>query len=221
MRRRHGTALALAGIAVGALVLAGCGVPTGGAPHVIGHNQVPGGLLSPERITVPTTTPPQNDVPVNIYLLDTSAGLHSVGREVPFPAGLARVLAALMAGPTEGEILRGLGTAIPPGTRVLSAELHDGVATVNLSAPFGQTSGVAQVQAVSQVVLTVAADTTTSTGVAFEVDGKPIEVPLGSGQQVPGPVYALSYVPPPTPPTTTTTPAIPTTTTTTASRAGH
>ena len=110
-----------------------------------------------------------------------------------------------MAGPTQGEILRGLNTAIPPGTRVLSAELHDGVATVNLSASFGQTSGVAQVQAVSQVVFTVTAAATTDTGVAFEVDGRPIEVPIGSGQQVPGPVYLYAYVPAPPPASTTTT----------------
>jgi spore germination protein GerM len=166
---------------------------------------VPGGLLAPANITVPTTAPPQNDVPVNIFLLGTDASSHSVGREVPFPAGLARVLAALMAGPTQGETLRGLVTAIPPGTRVLLANVHDDLATVDLSAPFGQTSGEAQVQAVSQVVFTVAEDTTQSTGVQFEVEGEPIEVPVSSGQQVPGPVYAWAYVPAPPATTTTTT----------------
>jgi spore germination protein GerM len=200
---------------IGTLLLAACGVPTGGAPHAVNRNQVPGALLAPARINVPTTAPPKNVVPVNIFLLGTDASSHSVTREVPFPAGLGRVLDALMAGPTQGETLRGLVTAIPPGTRVLLASLHDDVATVDLSAPFGQTLGVAQVQAVSQVVFTVAADTTQSTGVQFEVEGKPIEVPVSSGQLVPGPVYAWAYVPtPPAAAATTTTTTPPTTTTT-------
>jgi hypothetical protein len=202
-RRRRATAVVLASLAV---VLAGCGVPTGGVPHAVSRNQVPEGLLSPTHITVPSTTPP-NDVPVSIFLLGSDLSLKSVGREVPFPAVLSRVLSALTAGPTQGEIQRGLGTAIPPGTRVLTAVLHDGVATVNLSTPFGQTSGVAQVQAVSQVVLTVANDTTSATGVVFEVDGHPIDVPVGSGQLEPGPVYAWAYLPAPPSATTTTTPS--------------
>jgi hypothetical protein len=208
-------------LAVLALLVASCGVPTGGAPHAVSRSQVPGGLLSPAHITVPTTTPPQNDVPVNIFLIASDTTLRSVVREVPFPAVLSRVLAALTAGPTQGEILRGLGTAIPPGTHVLSTTVQHGVATVNLSSPFGQTSGEAQVQAVSQVVLTVAADTTPATGVAFEVDGEPIEVPVGSGQQVPGPVYAWAYLPAPPPSTTTTVPAGAAATTSTTAPPGH
>lgn len=190
-RRWAAGVLALAG----AGLLAGCGVPTGGAPRVIGRNQLPYGLLSPASVTVPTTAPVQNDVPVNVFLIDSSDAPASVGREVPFPAVLEKVLDALMAGPTQGETLRGYTTAIPPGTRVLSASVHDGVATVDLSAPFGQIVGVAQVQAVEQVVFTVAADTTVSTGVLFEVDGQPTQVPIGTGQQVSGPVYAWAYLP--------------------------
>jgi spore germination protein GerM len=173
-----------------AVTLAACGVPTGGSPHEIPRQQLPVALVGPATANTPPTSPVLNNVPVSIYLLGPDQVPQALGREVSFPAGLAPVLEALVAGPTQGETLRGFQSAIPQGTKVLSAVVHNGVATVDFSAPFGQITGVAQVQAVEQVVFTVITYTTPVTGVQFEVEGQPIEVPIGTGQQVAGPVFA-------------------------------
>ena len=136
---------------------------------------------------------------VQIFLVGPSPALQPVSREVPVPAPLSAVLSALVAGPTRSEIARGYTTAIPAGTLVLSNNESAGNVVMNFNAAFGQVSGSAQVQAVAQVVFTVATQLADSTGVLFEIDGQPIPVPIGSGALVPGPVYLLdfpSFLPP-------------------------
>ncbi len=208
--RRAGVAAVLVALAA---LAAGCGVPTGGSPKPIAAAQVPYGLL---RQTPTTTTPtqPESGALVDVFFLNASGTAAAVQREVVVPAALRSVLDALLKGPTQGETLNGYTTAIPTGTRLLSVSADGPVVTVNLSAPFAQLSGTAQIQAVEQVVFTVVAETTPATGVLFEVLGRPIDVPVASGQEVPGPVYSWAYLPgaTSTSPTTTTVPAGTTTT---------
>lgn len=198
--RRLGGALVAGGLS---LVLSACGVATGGGPKAVPRTAIPNALVAPLPSAPPTTAPVTNDVPVDIYLLNSSQALSAVGREVSYPAALKSVLQVLVEGPTQGETLQGYWTAIPQGVSVLSASQSGDIATVNLSSEFGQISGTAQVQAVEQFVFTVTSLNTPDTGVQFEVDGQPTEVPIGTGEQSAGPVYEWAYVPTPSKSATT------------------
>lgn len=212
MRRRP----AIAGVVLAAALAVGlgaCGVPTGGAPRAIARSQVPFNLLSQTPPTTTPTTAPSSGILVDVFLLNSAGNASAVQREVPAPADLRTALEALMKGPTISEQTAGYSTAIPDGTRVLAVADTSGVVTVDLSAPFGQLSGTAQVQAVEQVVFTVVAQTTPATGVTFEVSGLPVDVPIAQGQEAPGPVYAWAYLPGSIATTTTTTTTTPTPTT--------
>jgi hypothetical protein len=180
--------------------LAACGVPTSLGPRSIAKNQVPFGLLGPSAAT-PTTVPPSSStlVPVQVFLVGPNPSLTAVTREVPVPAPLTAVLNALIAGPTRSETARGYSTAIPSGTQIISDQQVSGNVVMNFNATFGLVSGSAQVQAVAQIVFTIATQLQDSTGVLFEINGQPILIPIGSGALVPGPVYLLdfpSYLPP-------------------------
>ncbi len=197
------------------LALAGCGLPAEQGPVAIPRSQVPFHLLSPVAGTT-TTAAPRVVVHVPLYFLTPAGTLGPVGRDVPFPDSLAVILDALLDGPDRTESGAGLTTALPAQARVLSAaQTGPNTVTVNLSSPFGQISGPAQVQAVAQVVATVNAHFyPASTGVLFQIDGHPVAVPVGNGQQVSSPVYPFAYpaqyglsTPPPTTTTTTAPPA--------------
>jgi len=198
-------------VALWAALAAGCGVPTQSAPQIIPRAQVPFHLLDPEAPTTTTTMPPPPfTVPVLVYLVSSNGqNLVSSQRLVAPPAQLSAVLDALLAGPTAGELALGTQTAIGSGVRALGASVNGGVATVNFNSAFGDLSGPQQVLAVAQVVFTVTGQLSPETGVTFEIDGTPTNVPIATGAQVPGPVHLLQYValapPPPGSPTTTTT----------------
>jgi spore germination protein GerM len=67
---------------------------------------------------------------------------------------------------------------------VLSANVVAGIATVDLTGPFDQLVGQAQIQAVAQFVFTATAQPGVR-GVTFELDGQVVEVPIAGGAQVP------------------------------------
>lgn len=193
---------------------AGCGLPTDSGPQAIPRAHVPFRLLSPSPPPTPTTTAPTSVLAlVQVYLVGANQQPVAVGRYVPVRATLLSTLDALMDGPTTVEATGGYTTAIPPGTRVLSAvqaSTPSGTTvTVDFNESFGQVTGSAQVSAVEQVVFTVADQVGPDTGVVFEIRGNPIDVPTGNGVQVNGPVHALDFLPGPTTTTTTTAPAAP------------
>jgi hypothetical protein len=195
-------ALALAG-----LVAAGCAIPTQSRPSTISPNHVPFRLLSPRSPTTSTTQPPLTSlVPVKIFLVSSSQQLQAVQRLILSPAPLTSVLASLVVGPTSSEAANGTTTAIPSSVRVLSVSTLGDTVTVNLNSAFAQITGAATEQAVSQVVATVATQNGVGTGVVFDIEGVRTLVPIASGAEVLGPVYALQFV---TVPTTTTTTAVP------------
>jgi len=196
------------------VVLAACGVPVS-APKPIDHDQVPFALLSPTPPTTTSTTSPSKAlVPVSIWLIAANQEPVRVARAVPVPATLQAVIEALVGGPSAQDVAAGYSTALPSSLRVLSATTStsagQSVAVVDFGSGFGLISGSEQVQAVSQVVFTVATYESLTTGVLFEIDGAPIPVPLASGAVVPGPVYAYQFVPAGVGTTTTTTTTPPT-----------
>jgi len=186
---RGARALAGATLAVvaGGLVAA-CGIPVDSSPHALPSNAIPFGLLNKTSSTTSstsTTTP--TSVTVKVFFLDPAGHLVAVERNVAAhpPGGeLEAVLNALVQGPTSIEAGAGLRSAVPPTTRVLHTSEAGGVATVDLSSVFGQLIGPPQIQAVAQVVYT-ATSLPGITGVAFELGGQSVDVPVASGAQVP------------------------------------
>jgi hypothetical protein len=203
-------------LAVG-LLAAGCAIPTQQRPSVIAANHVPFHLLQKHAPATTTTQPLLTSlVPVKIYLLGSFQQLDPVQRLVDSPAPLFSVIASLAVGPTDSESKRGITTAIPTSVRVISVTTQFDVVTVNFNAAFAQIAGGSTELAVSQVVGTVAAQDGADTGVIFKIDGQHTSVPIASGAEVLGPVYALQFVMPTTS-TTTTTPTPTTAVTTTTS----
>jgi len=133
-------------------------------------------------------------VPVKIYLLGPNAQSTTVQRLIASPAPLSSVLASLVIGPTYAEAISGVTTAIPTSVKVLSVTTVNNVVTVNFNTAFAQISGAATELAVSQVVFTVAAQNGAGTGVIFEIGGERTSVPVSSGAEVLGPVYALQFI---------------------------
>jgi spore germination protein GerM len=191
-----------------ALALAGCGVAIQSRPISIPPSQVPYDLLSPAPPKVGGETT-SSAVPVEIYLVGPDQNVQSVTRAIPKPtqilnvnAQLHAVLTQLVLGPTTPEAVSGISTAIPAQARVLDTAVANSpsgvVVTVNFNAAFGDVSGSAEILAGEQVVLTVAALIPGyTTGVLFELEGEPIEVPVpkANGALVPGPVTVLDYLP--------------------------
>jgi hypothetical protein len=187
--RRGRNAALFAAAAVALTVLGGCGVPVDRGPTALARSAVPFALLAPSKEpTTSTTLVSPVEVPIKIFLVGTSGSLVAVDRAVPAPQeSLATVLNALVDGPTQAEAAAGLLSAIPPQTTVLGASITTaGLATVDMGGTFGQLVGQAQIEAVAQVVFTATSLSGVNvTGVAFQLAGQAIEVPVASGAQVP------------------------------------
>jgi len=216
--RRVPGVLSVVGALVAGVLLAGCGVATGGGPHAIASSRVPYDLLAPAPPTTTTTTVPSVfTVPVNVYFV-SATGQYLVPSErlVRSSATLTTVLEALLAGPTVLEEQKGLRTAFDGNVKLIKARLTPTVATVDFNQAFDQISGTELVLAVAQVVYTVTGKTSQNIGVQFEIAGQPKEVPTATGAEVPGPVHLQQYLTltPGAPPSTTTAPSTTTTTTT-------
>ncbi|HXX89234.1 MAG TPA: GerMN domain-containing protein [Acidimicrobiales bacterium] len=183
--RTRAWAVAAVLVAGAALGLAACGIPIDTSPHALAPSAVPFGLLQPSsQATTTTTQPSPVAVSVPIFLVNGGGRLVSVARDVAVPAPLTSVLDALVAGPTASEATAGLSSAVPPQTTVLSAAVSGGIATVNLAGPFTQLVGPPQIEAVAQFVFTATAQPGVH-GVAFELGGQAVEVPVANGADVP------------------------------------
>lgn len=217
-RHRRGQRVALgAALVLVGLGAAACGIPTGATPNTLGADQVPLHLLSPNLPPGAATVSPAAQCPcvtVPIFLVGPNGSLVAVNdRNVPVPADVQEVMAALLRGPTNGEAASGIATAIPPNVRLLSASVSGDLAVVDFNSAFAQLTGNPKVQAVSQIVYTLTAQVGTVsvlgvTSVQFEVGGQPVAV-AANGGDIAGPLGRSDVSP-----TTTTTTAPPTTTTT-------
>jgi hypothetical protein len=183
----------LCALALVAATAAGCSIPTQGSPNAIPSARVPFGLLA-KRPPTTTTIPPAVYVPVKVYFFGPTNQLQAVQRNVSTPAPLTAILAAMLAGPSKFEAVRGIVTAIPNDVRVISTTLNNNVVTVNMNAAFGAITGNNSEEAVAQVVATVAAAYGSNIGVLFEIQGQRTSVPVANGSLESGPVYVLEFV---------------------------
>jgi spore germination protein GerM len=93
---------------------------------------------------------------------------------------VSNLLRALFEGPTSGEVNGDLRTAIPAGTRLAAATVHDGIADVDVTKGFAGVAGPEQILAVAQIVLT-ATEASDVTSVVISVNGQPIDAPRADG----------------------------------------
>jgi hypothetical protein len=177
-------------VAVVAVVTA-CGIPIASSPTKIPASDVPFHLLSPKTPTTNPVTPPVG-AREQIYLVDTTQHVIGVIRDVAPPATLTEILGALLDGPTAAESSAGLQSFLTGQPGDVTATVAGGIATVDFTTNPFQIVGPDQTLAVSQVVFTATGQPGV-TGVLFQIDGKPIEVPTAAGVQVPGPVTDATY----------------------------
>lgn len=195
MGRRGAPALLTASLLLAAVA---CGLPQDTEPRAISRDELPKSLLTPPG-SVTTVAPPERATTQTIYLVrsqDAVDQLVPVAVMLPAPnngGDLARtVLERLISNPaTPGT--EGLSSAIPPGVRVRSAVVRDGVLELDLT-DLGAVESTRQRLAVAQLVYTATAIDGID-GVRFAIDGEPSAVPLDERTAEPGVVITRADFP--------------------------
>lgn len=187
--------------------LAGCGVPTGGAPTTIAPSEIPYGLASPSAMAPPATTAEPVADTSRVFLVAPDDSLVPRGREVGGSTRrerLAGLLAHLAAGPTGEEREEQLSTALPPDARLVVTAVADATATIDISGVADAPSGWATRRTVAQLVLT-ATSVPGIDAVRLTLAGDPVDAPLPDGELTSEPLtaddYAVFLAPPPPPAT--------------------
>ena len=122
-----------------------------------------------------TTTPPVQSEQVRLYFV-ASRQLTSVTAQLPSPVTLPQIVAALQAGPPEGELGTGLRSTVPPLAEIDIIEDRSGVAQVELPEGFFDTiSPGDQRLVIAQLVLTL----TDSRGIGQVVFNQAVPKPSG------------------------------------------
>lgn len=167
-------------LAVLALVVGACGVPTDAAPRAVPAADVPYGLLEEAPVTTATPRAPTvPTAPVNVYFV-RGERMYPVVRQVNAPPSVAKSLTALLFGPDENEAMNAVRSAISPTAAIQARQLDPSTYLVDLSTEFAQGSVSEQVLGLAQVVWT-ATDIPGVTGVRFTLNGAPIQVPTPTG----------------------------------------
>jgi hypothetical protein len=180
-------------VALLAVVASACGVPTDDQPRTASPDAVPFRLLDPEAgvpTTTTTTTPVQTER-IEIHLLRDDL-LVPITRVLTDPVPLARVVEALVDGPTEDEIADGLRSGILGDGFLLDVTVEGGVAAVDLGEDFAEASTTDQLLAIAQIVFTL----TGRPGIGratFRLDDERVEVPRGDGSLTDGSVSRDDY----------------------------
>jgi hypothetical protein len=170
-------ALALGVVAV-VLVLAITQLrPERGVVH-LEADEVPFGLL---RESVPAVREhPSGDEHLAPVFLVYQDALVPVQRPVPNNDATSALTDALVRGPTDNEVSRGLMTLITPDADPSRVRIDGDVAIIDLRAPISPGTPGDRHLAIAQLVYTFTAiDGIRS--VRFELDGTPAEVPAGNG----------------------------------------
>jgi spore germination protein GerM len=186
MSRHVPASLGAAALAVVALGVVGCGIPTDDSPRAISRENVPDDVPD-DTTTEPTAS--QSTVGAPIYLVQSpdDPRLMAVQRGVPASSAAANpdpaaVLETLLtATATPEEQANGITNLIPPDTRLASQpELVGGTLIVDLTNDIFEIEGENQRAAFGQIVCT--ADGLDGVNfVRFLVAGEPTEVQVDSG----------------------------------------
>lgn len=181
----------LAGLVATSVGLAGCAGVEPTDQRVLGPDEVPFGLLDPDR--EPRTVPTSPAVAlVEVYLVGPDGdSLLGVPREVERPT-VDVVLAELARPVPPLEATAGLTNPLEDLDAV-TVELDDGgLATIGLPADLEDLSGEDQILALAQLVFTATARPPVER-VVFTLDDEPIDVPAPDGTLLRGPVERDDY----------------------------
>lgn len=130
-----------------------------------------------------------------IYLERTDETGRSLLSAVPrqFDQDPTSILRSLVTGPTEVEQKTGLRSAIPQGTKVISARyVANDLVKVDVSSRIFDATGDDLVAAIAQIVLTLA-EIDGVERVVIVVDGQPQEWPRGDGSLTTDPLTEFDY----------------------------
>lgn len=175
MIRRPGRKLTL--LLAAGLMMAGC-APDVGHAHRVPDSKVPFGLMSSGANGEASQAP--HGLATKVYLLRDGRLVPTTRRVVGRANVPAEAVRSLLDGTTARDSAKGITTAIPQETHLLSLDVSGRVATVDLSSEFGAVGGESQAQAVAQIVYTTTASPYIG-AVRFAINGRPIEVPDGTG----------------------------------------
>jgi hypothetical protein len=175
--------LAVAG-AVGAVVLAGCGSEKAVS---LGKPSTHTTTAKEQTGSVPTL------LSLEVWFARDNALVEVRRTHQPTPLVATAAINALLAGPAPEERVRGLGTALPPGTKLLGIAIHDGVATIDLTSEYQSGAGSRSMQMrLAQVVYTLTQFPTVQK-VRFRLDGSPVNVFSSEGITLDHPVGRSDY----------------------------
>jgi len=166
--------LSIVGAVLTLLALASCGVPIDDDPRAIGRSTISSD--TEELRQTPTTSDSPGARQVSVYFMRNES-IASVSFPVDGLPTLAEVLAF-----TVGEPPDGYNTAIPSGTAILSAEVSDDVAAIDVTPDINNISGQAQKQAYAQLAFTAFSFADVDT-IRFSVGGNPVDAPTDNGNR--------------------------------------
>ncbi|MEH0975246.1 GerMN domain-containing protein [Micromonospora sp. CPCC 205546] len=171
-------------------LLAGCGVPTEGAPRAVAPP--PGPFPSPGAVvaTPSPTLAAGRTTEVLCFVRDDR--LVRVERRVDGTPTVDAQLQHLLAGPTTAERDTGLTTALPGAVAVAAARPRGTEVDVDLGGPGDETGRSDEVLAFGQIVCTLTARSDVES-VAFFRGGAPLGVPRADGSLSRRPLAADDY----------------------------
>lgn len=144
--------------------------------------------------TSPSPTPaPDDRIALEVWFT-RDAELFAVSRSVPRTEAVgAAAVEELLGGPNGPEASAGVGTAVPPGARLLGLDVQDGMATVDLSREFEPSTGTTgELLTVAQVVYTLTQFPTVD-AVRFRLEGEPVAEFASHGLDLRGPQRREDY----------------------------
>ena len=178
--RPRGWALVMLGSLLALVVaLTSCGVPTRAEADRARRDDVPFGLLDPDRSTEGAGSS-SSGTPVDLYFYDsTTTRLVVVSRDLE-RTDPETVLRTLQEIPADNSSLP-TGNPLGDTDVIRSAEVSRGLVIVDLSDSFSEIAGATgQVIALAEIVYTATARPGVGQ-VKFTLDGLPVEVPRGDG----------------------------------------
>jgi spore germination protein GerM len=176
-------------IAVGIVcaTTAACGPEPQSEPRQIDPSAIPFGLLDRRN----DGARPSGDQALVLYFVGADR-LVAVEHLEAGPTDGSTALRRLLAGPTEREADRGLGTALSSAHAARLIDVQNGLARVGLADDFHDGTIPDQATALAQIVLTLT-DAPAIDRVSFVVDGNNVAVPRGDGSLTDGPVARDDY----------------------------
>jgi spore germination protein GerM len=165
------------------LLAAGCGVDSQDSADLVPAEQLP----APLRAATPSSA---SRLPssVSVYLVGRGGRLVATTVDAAQSTPRTAMDALLAISGPQG----GLRNAVPPGTRLRSAELRNGVLSIDVSEELGLVRGPDQVLALAQIVWTVT-EFPEAERVRIGVGGRYVAVPTDSGRTTTDPVGRESY----------------------------